>query len=127
METITIPLDRVRQIRFPMKAVIELEKRFGKTVFNLLSQDFIGYELICSVVYIGLKHGGMKFFGKTVEDNENKVADLIQEHWLDEGKRLEELVQLAFRSLESAGLKESKKDEEEESSNPGEDTDNLEQ
>lgn len=127
MEKITIALDRVREIRFPMKAVVELEKRFNAPIFKLLSQDFIGMELICSVLYIGLKHGGMKFSGRSVEDNEEKVMDLVQEHWLDEGRPLEKLVEIAFGSMETAGLTAKKEEEEDEDSNPEEGTDSPEQ
>ena len=124
MKKVNVGLDQVREIYFPVKAVVELERRFNKPIFKLLSTDFISFELICSVLTIGLKHGGMKLKGKSVEEQEEYVQDLIQEHWLEEGKRFESLVETTFSALEAAGLT-GKKDEEEDESNPDEDTDDA--
>jgi len=115
-------LDQIREIRYDINTMSDLEECYGgQPIPELLKEGRIGMTLIRSIIYFGLKCGGMKFDGKSVEDNERKVGKLIQDHWMAEGKDLKDLMDRAVDAFKAAGL--FGKEEEEEEQNPSEGTD----
>lgn len=105
MKQISIGLDRDRPIVFNVNAIGELEDRFDCPVQQLISKDSkLGlFRFLRAFLYIGLKHGGMRFRG-TIEENEATVGDLIQEHWIDKERTLTELLKLSMEALEESGV-----------------------
>ncbi len=117
---VTIALDQVRQIKFSVNAMVELEERFGKSITNIFEEGNVGFALIVAVMRIGLIHGGMKIPG-TPKNQELFVGDLIQEHWIDEDKGLDMLMDIIMQALDVAGIFALNKPEEDEA-NPKQDT-----
>lgn len=122
MSKINIPLDQVRELRYDINTMADLEERFGgQPIPELLKEGRVGMTLIRSIIYFGLKSGGMKFTGRSVEENEQKVGSLIQQHWMAEGKDLKDLMDKAVEAFKAAGL--FGKEEGEEGENPSKGTD----
>lgn len=128
MRKIEVALDKVREIKFNINAMGELEDRFDKSVPQLFAYGSPGIRVMVAMLRIGLKHGGMKIPGKSIEDQELFIGDLMQEHWVDEGNSLQELMDRVRESLTVAGLipkeeEEDESEEEEDTKNPDSDTD----
>ncbi len=125
MRKIEISLDKTREIKFSINAMGELEDRFNKSIPELFALGAPGIRVMVAMLRIGLKHGGMKIPGKLVEDQELFIGDLVQEHWIDEGRSIQELMDVVKDALQEAGLipKEETEEEEESSRNPDSDTD----
>lgn len=123
MQKVNVGLDRDRELQFNINAVVELEERFNTPVQNLFSKEgkHIGFGLIRSLCYVGLKHGGMKFKG-TTEENENRVGELLQEHWIEKGRGLAEMMELVGEAFKASGVFSEKEEaaEETDSANPPE-------
>jgi hypothetical protein len=102
-EKVTLGLDIQREIKFNINAIVELEKRFDQPLPAIFSKDRIGFGTMMGLVRIGLKHGGMKLTG-TIEEQEEIVGALIQQHWIDQGRDLTELMKVVFKALNAAGL-----------------------
>lgn len=113
MKTLSIGLDRDRPLVYNINAVGELEDRFNMPVQEIFSRDSkLGlFRFLRAFILIGLKHGGMNFRG-TLEDNELRVGDLIQEHWIDKGRTLNELLKIGFEALELSGVFKEVEEEE---------------
>lgn len=122
MNKINITLDEPRELKFSINAMIELENRFDKSVPELFSYGTPGIKTMVALVRIGLKFGGMKIPGKSIEDQEVFVGDLIQQHWIDQGNPMKELMDRVQKALQEAGLIDKDEEEDEKSSNPSEDT-----
>ncbi len=120
MNKINIALDEVREFKFSINAMVELENRFDKSVPELFDPLHPpGIKTRVALVRIGLKYGGMKIPGKFVEDQEVFVGDLIQQHWIDQGNHMKELMNKVQDALKEAGLIDKDEDEEDEkASNP---------
>ena len=69
MKMTEIEMDRIRNIKFGMNGMIELEKKIGKPLTQLASESF-SLENLRTILYIGLKHEH-----KTI--TEENVGDLI--------------------------------------------------
>jgi hypothetical protein len=126
MRKIEVALDKVREVKFSINAMAELEDRFNKSIPELMILGSPGIRVIVAMLRIGLKYGGMKIPGKTIEDQELFVGDLVQEHWVDTGNSISELMERVSESLQEAGLipkEEDEEEEEEDSRNPDSDTD----
>lgn len=126
MRKIEVTLDKIRQIKFSINAMGELEDRFDKSIPELFSFGAPGIRVMIAMLRIGLKHGGMKIPGKSVEDQELFIGDLIQEHWIDCGNDLKALMDIVQESLTCAGLLpkgEVEEEEEGDPKNPDSDTD----
>jgi hypothetical protein len=109
---VSIALDQARQLKFSVNAMCELEERFGESMPVLFSEGKVGFSLIVAVLRIGLIHGGMKIPGNP-KSQELFVGDLIQEHWIDEGNGLDELMEKVTTAFNAAGIFTSKADKEE--------------
>jgi hypothetical protein len=118
---VTIGLDAEREIKFGVNAITELEDRFDKSIHDLFSEENIqqtmSFRFFRAWLYVGLKHGGMKFRGKTKE-NEEQVGELLQEHWFNQGRTLEELGKLLNKAMELSGVFNTSKEDEEKGPNP---------
>lgn len=125
MNTVTIALDSARELKYNINAMVELENRFDKSIPEIFQEGKVGFAVIVGIVRIGLKAGGMKFKGQ-IEDQELVVGDLIQEHWVQEGKNLTQLMEVVTEALSAAGIFTSDEDKEADTSqsNPTEGTDN---
>lgn len=115
MKKVTIPLDVERELKYSLNAIVELEERFNAPVTELFKESRIGLGLIRAVVYIGLKHGGMKLASRSPEE---AVGELIQEHWLGKGRTLNELVEVAMEAFKAAGVFSETQEEETPQENP---------
>lgn len=104
MKKVTISLDIERELRYDINAVCELEDRFDVPAQELFQPSNIGLGLIRSLLYIGLKHGGMKFKGKSSADDEQVVGEGIQEHWIDKGRTLTEMMKIIGEAFKSGGV-----------------------
>jgi hypothetical protein len=69
--------------------------------------------VIRALMLIGLTHGGARFKGNQLEQ-EMYVGDMIQEHWLEKGRTVNDLVQIVMDAFIDAGLLPKKDEEEEE-------------
>jgi hypothetical protein len=125
MRKIEVTLDKVREIKFSINAMGELEDRFNKSVPELFAFGTPGVRVMVAMLRIGLKYGGMKIPGKSIEDQELFIGDLIQEHWIDCGNTMVEIMEIAKSALQAAGLipKDDEEEEEKSDENPDTDTD----
>lgn len=114
---ITIALDQLRPLKFSINAMVELEERFGVAIPSLFKEGNVGFGLILAVVRIGLAHGGMKLSG-TVKNQELLVGDLIQEHWIDEGHNLTDLMEKVTEAFNAAGIFDTEANEGDPQANP---------
>lgn len=121
MDKINVTLDEVRELKFSINAMVELENRFDKSVPELFAYGTPGVRTMVALVRIGLKYGGMKIPGKLIEDQEVFVGDLVQQHWIDQGNPMKELMDRVQDALKEAGLID-KDAEDKEASNPSSDT-----
>ena len=124
VKKVTVPLDQVREIQFNINAIAELEERFSVPATQLFDEKRVGIGLMRALVYIGLKHGGMQFKGKSVQADEEANGAPIQEHWINEGRSLDELMEEVLKAFESAGIFATKEQREAEVANPDVGTDN---
>lgn len=118
---VTIALDQLRQLKFSINAMMELEERFDVAIPSLFQEGKVGFRLIVAVVRIGLVHGGMKIQG-TIANQELLVGDLIQEHWIDEGHTLDDLMAKVTEAFNAAGIFGKQEAEVQEEENPTEGT-----
>jgi hypothetical protein len=125
MRKVEVTLDKVREIKFSINAMGELEDRFNKSIPELFAFGMPGIRVMVAMLRIGLKYGGMKIPGKTIEDQELHVGDIIQEHWVDCGNTMQDLMENYVKvALEVAGLVPKDDAEEDEATeNPEPDTD----
>jgi len=124
MRKIEVTLDKVREIKFSINAMGELEDRFNKSVPELFALGSPGIRVMVAMMRIGLKYGGMKIPGKSIEDQELFIGDLVQEHWVNEGNSINELMDSVKDSLQEAGLIPKEEEvEDEDKQNPDMDTD----
>ena len=118
MNKVTIALDVERTIKFNVNAMAEIERIFDAPLQVLFKADKVGFGFIRDLTWVGLKYGGMKFnpkMGRTMEEQQEYVGDLIQEHWLEENKTLEALMGILMDAFKESGLlpKEAFEDDEE--------------
>lgn len=102
-KNVTITLDQQRTLKYSINAMIELEERFNVPIPELFKEDSVGFGLIVSVLKIGLVHGGMKLMGNS-KQQEIFVGDLVQEHWINEGRNLPELMEKVTEAFNVAGI-----------------------
>jgi hypothetical protein len=112
VKKVTIGLDVERELKFNINAVVELENRFNKPFHQVMSQETVGIETLRTMAYIGLKHGGLKFKGKDIEENEAMTGELLQEHWFAKKRTLSELMVLVGEALNEAGVFNTTEEEE---------------
>lgn len=67
-----IQLDKMRNLRYAMKAISLIEKQFGKNFFNIQFDD-LSMEQLATIIWAGLVHEDAEL---TVES----VMDLIDAH-----------------------------------------------
>jgi len=105
---VTIPLDKVRTLRFTINAMRELEKTFSKSIMAIFS-DSPGLDHITHLVHVGLRHGGGGGKRLTVDD----VGDLLQEHFLDRGKGMKEIMDdYVLEAMRESGFLPKEEEEE---------------
>jgi len=126
VKKVTVALDKVREIRYSINAIVELEDMFNVPASQLFAEDRVGLSLIRSLTYVGLKHGGMKFNGRSVADQINEAGELIQEHWIAKGRTLKELMDFISQAFTAAGVFQASDEKEEDESNPQQDADEVE-
>jgi len=104
VKKVTLGLDVDREIKFTINSLAELEERFGNTgLQQLFAAQNLNLTLIRALLYIGLKHGGMKFRG-SAKENEILVGDLVQEHWIDKGRNLVELTKIVSEAFAASNV-----------------------
>ena len=103
MKKVTIALDNQRELRYPINAMVELEERFGKALPAVFNKEQIGLTLIIALTRVGLKYGGMQFEGTFLEQ-EQATGELLQEHWFQEGRTLDELMGIILDAFKEAGI-----------------------
>ncbi len=112
MAHVTIPLDRVRTLRFSINAMRDLEKVFGKSIMTIFSES-PGIEEITHLVHVGLKHGGSRKLSVDV------VGDLLQEHFLDRGKGIQVIMEeYVLEAMKESGFLPADEEDEEVKSKP---------
>ncbi len=99
---VEIPLDRPRKMRYTINSMRALEETFGTGLQGIFNEN-MGLNQIVHLIYIGLKFGG-GLEENSKEDNPFFVGDLLQEHFLDKGKELKELMDYALDALRRANL-----------------------
>ena len=104
MKKVTIGLDRDRELEYNINALCDLEERFDTPAHQLFDKDKVGIKLIRSLVYVGLKHAGMAFDGKTSKECEEEVGIGLQEHWFNKGRTLPELMQIVMEAFTVSGV-----------------------
>ena len=109
---VEISLDKPRRLRYTINAMRELEKLFGAGIGNIFDPQKVGLDHVVHLIWVGLKHGGDRRL--TVDE----TGDLLQEHFLDKGKELREVLDYALEGLRLAGLAPKAKEEEGSSENP---------
>ncbi len=114
---VDISLDKARRVRFTINAVRELERHFGKSFGNILSDGNLGFEEIIQMLTVGLKYGETEKRALT----DTKVGDLVQRKWLDNDKDLAELTEIVMEAMRAAGIitKKEEEDDDESSSSDG--------
>ena len=114
---VDISLDKARRVRFTINAVRELERHFGKSFGNILSDGSLGFEEIIQMLTVGLKYGETEKRALT----DTKVGDLVQRKWLDNDKDLAELTEIVMEAMRAAGIitKKEEEDDDESSSSDG--------
>ncbi len=107
---VDISLDKARRVRFTINAIRELERHFGTSFSNILGGGNMGFEQIVQMLTVGLKYGETEKRALT----DTKVGDMVQKRWLDNGKELDELVDILLEAMRSAGIITKKEEEEDE-------------
>jgi len=115
VKKVTIGLDRDREIRYNVNALAELDERFDEPFVHVITNKTFGVANVRALLYIGLKHGGLKFKAGSREEQEDAVGNLLQEHWFDKGRTLVELMRLIGDSLNASGVFRTPEGDEEES------------
>lgn len=115
---VDISLDKARRVRFTINGIRELERHFGRSFGNILSGGGtgMGFEEIIQMLTVGLKYGETEKRALSAE----KVGDLLQRRWLENGKDLAEVVDILMEAMRAAGII-SKKEEEDEDNQPDSD------
>lgn len=116
MKKIVVALDVEREIKYTINAMVDLENRFGGVPISaIFSASSIGITVIRALLLIGLTHGGAKFKGNP-DEQEAIVGNLIQEHWLEKGRSVQELVKIVMEGFVEAGLLPPSEEDEDEDS-----------
>lgn len=85
-------------MRYTINAMRELEGRLGIGVASIFDVETLSFDKIVHLVWVGLRHGGDRKL--TVDE----AGDLIQEHWLDKGLELRELMDAVIDAMKLAGI-----------------------
>jgi hypothetical protein len=109
---VTVGLDIQRELKYNINAMRALERRFDKPVPSIFAKTHVGFETMVGLITIGLKYGGMKLAGTTNDEQEEMVGDLVQQHWIDQGRNLTELMEFVLEALREAGVFDAPKGEE---------------
>jgi hypothetical protein len=97
-----IPLDKLRPLRFSWGAMRELEETLDAKGFQgTFDPEKMGFAWVSQLLFVGLKHGDPRF-GKTL--TLEKVDDLIQEHWMDADRHLEDLMTHIMDGMRASGV-----------------------
>ena len=104
MNKVTIALDENRELKFSINAMVEFEQRFDKALPELFQLEKMGFGTMLAMLTIALKYGGMKIPGRTPDDQEKFVGDLVQQHWIDQGKTVDEYMAKVNDALNAAGI-----------------------
>lgn len=118
-DKITVGLDIQREIKFNINAMVAMERRFDLPLPKVFDKERLGYGTIIAMLTIGLKAGGMKI-GGTAEEQEDYVGALLQQHWIDQGRTLEEMMKFVTEAMNAAGLF-NRPEEKEATANPAQD------
>lgn len=99
----TINLDRERKLRFTINAMREVEHHYGGGMASVFDERQVGFEQLVVLLKVGLKHGAddKKWAAKLTND---LVGDLVQEHWFDNEKSMQELYEVLTDALQGAGF-----------------------
>lgn len=111
---VDVSLDKARRLRFTINAIRELERHFDTSFSNILGGGNMGFEQIIQMLTVGLKYGDSEKRPLTAE----KVGDLVQKKWLDNGKELSDLTDIILEAMQAAGIL-TKKEEDDEDSDSG--------
>lgn len=90
-----VEMDKTRNLRFGMKAVSFIEKKFGKPI-SKIDFEYLTMEETATVILAGLIHEDSSL-------NEEKVMDII-----DEKGNLQQVLQAMNKAMEQMGGKPSK-------------------
>lgn len=97
-----IPLDRIRPLRFTWGAMRELETALDSKGFKgTFDPETMGFAWVSQLLFVGLKHGDPKF-GRTL--TLDKVDNLIQEHWMEADRPLEDLMNHIMDGMRASGV-----------------------
>lgn len=101
----TIPLDRVRTLKYSTRALRLLEQRSGRILGELL----ITYQSVGAASWLlwgALIHDDSAFRDRRVEPELtiDDVCDLLDEHWFGKGKVLKDLGPLFAEAVVQAGM-----------------------
>lgn len=90
---VTIEMDKARNLKFGMNALIELEKELGKPLTEL-SEGGVSLETLRSMVYVGLKWEDKKLSRENIGDLMDEVVEKHGMEYLSE--KINVAVQGAF-------------------------------
>lgn len=97
---VTIPLDKGRKVRYSINAIREIEHHFNKPFMTIFSAESFGLDATIQLLTVGLKHGGDEKRPLTAD----KVGDLVQECWIENGKDLGGLMEVILDGLRAGGI-----------------------
>ena len=86
----------VKQLRFTLNAVADLEEYFNAGIMEIMNEKRVGFSTLRAFFWAGLK---WRDRGLTIERAGNLVNDLIKE-----GKTLPDLMKLVTEALDRSGL-----------------------
>lgn len=116
-----IPLDQLRKLRYTWGAMRELETLLDTKGFKgTFDPETMGFAWVTQLLYVGLKHGDpASAFAKRL--TLDRVDELIQEHWLEADRPLDELLNHLLDGMRASGvLPKSEEDEKEGNAQPQE-------
>lgn len=99
---VDIVLDEPRKLRYRHNDIADMEQATGKGFHELLTgMQFHGARTLLSY--------GLRWMDRTMTPA--KAGDLIQDHWIQQGKTLDDLADALLLALEAGGLMQKRKQE----------------
>lgn len=98
-----INLDETRMLRFTVNAMRELEEQYGGGLQNVFNEKNVGFKQLTTLLRVALKHGGNPR-SWTAQLSDEKVGEMIQEHWIDADKPMNDLYTLVLETMNASGF-----------------------
>lgn len=98
---------QLEKLRFDFNALATFEEIQGSSLLMILNSGNIGFLVLRNLIYVGL----MSAYKHSEEPlNPTRVGLMLQEEWFSQGRTIDELMLIVFKTVRNSGLITDKAD-----------------